>query len=685
MTQPVSREQRFTKTHPCPICSGWKEKPRHIGERCAGYLSEGGDVAFCTREEHAGTLELQTHLNPPAYAHALNGCTCGVAHAENRNGLPAQTVNVNKRSKKRSSVEEYRWEYKGADSKTYVKHKVGRGENSETWWDPAPLAGMELDLYETTPLEDVPEGKTIDLTDGEHDADEIHEDGGYAVTSGSLAQLTEAHAERLASRHVRVHADRDGGEGVRQARRAMRLLQRYSCEVEVVEAWEGKDAADHLSRGNSLNNFYPVWYMPIPRLREEPKEPEMREEAFYGPAGEYVHLIDGHTEADPRAILVQLLVAFGNTVSRNPHHAVGNDRHGANENVLVVGDSASARKGTGVREVEAFLADAIPSYNADRERPNVMYGGLVSGEGLVARVANRTEVSAETSDGTTKVHVEEKHDGRVLVIEDEFGAILSVLLRQGVTLSTMLRKGWDGRPIENNSISNPYEARDHHISVIAHVTQFELRERLQNIDMANGFANRFLFCFSKREKYLPEPGRPKEGEYKALVATFASAHAFARKQREMKMDKAARKYWNERMYPELETQQYMGVLDALTARRSAHVLRLALIYALLDESREIRVAHLDAARAVSDYSEATCTFIFSDLTGNKDADKILEAVRDHVDGMSRRDIHNLFSGNRKVEQIDFALDLLLRNHLIEEVSNVQKKGPGRRATRYYAL
>jgi hypothetical protein len=68
--------------------------------------------------------------------------------------------------------------------------------------------------------------------------------------------------------------------------------------------------------------------------------------AFCGLAGELVAAIAPSTEADPVAILVQLLVAVGSILGRGPHYQVGASRHRANEFVVLVGPSGSGRKGS---------------------------------------------------------------------------------------------------------------------------------------------------------------------------------------------------------------------------------------------------------------------------------------------------------------------------------------------------
>jgi putative DNA primase/helicase len=79
MSKTVSREQRFTKAHPCPICQGYDQEPRGQRVRCWGFLSSDGAYAHCSRDEYAGTLPLEEASL--TYAHRLTGdCRCGDRH-----------------------------------------------------------------------------------------------------------------------------------------------------------------------------------------------------------------------------------------------------------------------------------------------------------------------------------------------------------------------------------------------------------------------------------------------------------------------------------------------------------------------------------------------------------------------------------------------------------------------------
>ena len=69
------------------------------------------------------------------------------------------------------------------------------------------------------------------------------------------------------------------------------------------------------------------------------------------------------------------------------------------------------------------------------------------------------------------------------------------------------------------------------------------------------------------------------------------------------------------------------MLGAIIGRTEAQVIRIALIYALLDQRDKIDLVHLEAAIAVWEYCEASARYIFGDALGDPIADEILQAVR----------------------------------------------------------
>ena len=98
---------------------------------------------------------------------------------------------------------------------------------------------------------------------------------------------------------------------------------------------------------------------------------------------------------------------------------------------------------------------------------------------------------------------------------------------------------------------------------------------------------------------------------------------------------------------------------AATARAEAHSARLALLYALLDCSDVIRLPHLEAALAFWSDSEASARWVFGDSIGDPTADEIWSLARDRHDGITRTEVSNLFSRNKKAREIDRALQALI--------------------------
>jgi hypothetical protein len=114
------------------------------------------------------------------------------------------------------------------------------------------------------------------------------------------------------------------------------------------------------------------------------------EKAYYGLAGEIAHAIEPHTEADPAAVLIQLLVAFGNVVGHTAYYQVEADQHHTNLFTVLVGDSSKARKGTSWGHVKSIFGEIDPSWQNDR-----LTTGLSSGEGLIWAVKDEADRDEE--------------------------------------------------------------------------------------------------------------------------------------------------------------------------------------------------------------------------------------------------------------------------------------------------
>jgi hypothetical protein len=203
---------------------------------------------------------------------------------------------------------------------------------------------------------------------------------------------------------------------------------------------------------------------------------------------------------------------------------------------------------------------------------------------------------------------------------------------------------------------------------------------MSTTEMANGFANRFLWISAKRSRVLPHGGNLQDADLAPLVERLKRAIELGKRGGEIRRDGQANKTW-ETVYEQLSSGK-PGLLGAILSRNAAQVVRLGTIYALLDESLTVREEHLLAALALWEYAEASARFIFGDAVGDPVADAILSALRVSHEGLTRTEISDQFSRNRDKKGIDFALTALSRQGLAR---STQEKTTGRPIEKWIAV
>lgn len=387
--------------------------------------------------------------------------------------------------------------------------------------------------------------------------------------------------------------------------------------------------------------------------RAEPEWPTMDEAAYYGLAGDVVSAVAPHSEADPVALLVQFLCAFGNVIGRAPFYRIEADKHHANLFAALVGQTSKARKGTSWGRAISIVRVVDQTWCDDRVK-----SGLSSGEGLINEVRD-PRMEWDKKEQCEVVVDNGVEDKRLMIIEPEFAGVLAVAERHGNNLSPIIRKAWDGGILSTMTKASPLKATDAHISIVAHVTVDELRSRLTRTDIANGFANRFIYMLVRRSKELPFGGSLSDSEIAEWGDRTAGAVYRAKNIGRITWEAAASDEWL-RVYGSISADR-PGLLGAVTARAEAQVVRLAMLYAAIDGAARISLDHLRAALAVWRYAEASAAHIFGDLVGDPVADEIMQALLQAGQaGMTRTTIRDLFGRNRSADRIGAALALLLK-------------------------
>ena len=364
--------------------------------------------------------------------------------------------------------------------------------------------------------------------------------------------------------------------------------------------------------------------------------------AFYGLPGEVVRTIEAQSEADPAALLVTFLATFGAAVGRVPHAVADGAEHPARLFAVLVGETSKARKGTSWTHIRQIFLGADQWFTDER-----VIGGFGSGEAVVDAAADPA-------------------DRRMLVVEPEWARILSVGRRDGSTLSPLLRQAWDGDRLAVRSRSQgSVVADDAHIAVLGHVTVEEVRAKLTDTEMANGFANRHLFCLVRRSKLLPSGGHLGDREVRQLAQRTRAALMGAREVGVLRRTRSAETLWA-KMYQKMADDDPGGLLGSVIARDAAQVLRLSVTYALSAASATIDDCHVEAAWALWTYCRQSAAHIFGDACGNPLADRVLRALRDAgAEGLDGRDLDRAVGrGHVSASEMQAARELLTRRGLI---------------------
>lgn len=336
----------------------------------------------------------------------------------------------------------------------------------------------------------------------------------------------------------------------------------------------------------------PDWAPAYPR-------PVMDSAALYGLAGDIVLALADETEADIAAMYLTVLTYVGNMLGGEARAYVGDDEHPGRLFTAIVGETSTGAKGTSAAAIRPIVRAASQDWFEHR-----IFHGFSSGEAIVSEWAD------------------DAIDRRGMVLEPEFARILTVAGREGSTLSPIFRQAWDGTTLSVRRAKDRMIARGVHMSVLAHITPSELRAKLSDTDTLNGFANRFLYVYSKRSKKLPSGGYVEPGVIGGLAKRLASV--ISPIQRVYRRTFSAEDLWAKLYLAEPDRD---GIVGALTARSAAQRLRLAVIFAALDGALQIRPEHILAADACWRYAVASVEHIFGDLRADRKQDRLLRALR----------------------------------------------------------
>jgi hypothetical protein len=411
-----------------------------------------------------------------------------------------------------------------------------------------------------------------------------------------------------------------------------------------------------------------------------PNWPELHPNALYGLSGEFTDLATENSEADPVAVLLTFLARFGVECGPGPHLMVGDSKHYPRIFSVLVGASSKARKGTSAKPVGVvFNLDELFNARSDPNTPPIKTarcspGPLSSGEGITNAVRDETKewkLNTKTGHGKWIVTDPGVEDKRLFILDEEFASALSCTKREGNTLSPIIRNIWDNGAIDPLTKTSKISATGAHIGIVTHITIAELCKMLNETETLNGFANRFLWACVRRSKLVPFPKPMDPGKLYLIQDKLMEIIQTNKNIGRMVFSPQATQRWL--LEYEDISKERTGLIGSVLNRAETQVLRLAMLYALLDSSAEIKSHHLDAALAIWTYCEKSVGFIFAGKSEDPTAGRILAALKNGP--KSKTELHGIFKRHKRAQGLDVALRQLISQNKIKQRKEATKGAP----------
>lgn len=372
--------------------------------------------------------------------------------------------------------------------------------------------------------------------------------------------------------------------------------------------------------------------MPPPSLTMGPDghvrcRPQPHERTYSNVLGQIASEMDPTTEADKIAVFGSLLASVGVALGPTVRTQVGDSDHPLLAWFILCGPTSAGRKGTAGEVAGRVMKAALPDFAT-----NNVTSGLSSGEGLIAAVADSDDPDAPP------------RDKRLLVIENEYGNVMSRGRRDGNTLPGVLREAWDGRHLRVTTRS-PLIAKDAHIGVVGHIAPKEFRRLISTRELSGGSYNRYLLLYVERSKMLPHGGGADPALVDRLGRDLRKRIEAASEVKMIATASTARAAWED-IYHEFAMLEHDEQVAEWVARALPYTRRVAALHALMDGASEVGAHHLQSAADLVRYGLASARYVLEASSPHSDTETIARAIREAGSaGIKRSAITHKF-GNR---------------------------------------
>jgi len=317
------------------------------------------------------------------------------------------------------------------------------------------------------------------------------------------------------------------------------------------------------------------------------------EDAYYGVLGEIAHRHRDQIPLNLLALYAMLLPAIGSLIGRRAVITVSRDRHYTNLFTAIVGSTGKG-KGTCWNIVEYLLKEIDPT-SKDR-----LHCDAASAQGLIRLVrdaSTHVQRGKEIKDpGVT--------DKRCLMVFEEMDTLFVAMSRQGSTLAPVWNMAYDGKTLDNNTKEVSERATDPHISAVCHITEDSFQQAVANVSkglgVSNGLFNRFITVHAHRDpsRKLPRGGEmPDVSDLAENIRDTLKGLGTTNDAVKIDWHALTHAEWAEFVDAVDSDHPFLAGLGGLAARLKPAVMRVAMLFAILDRATEIMPCHLKAAKS----------------------------------------------------------------------------------------
>ncbi|WP_312283570.1 DUF3987 domain-containing protein [Candidatus Igneacidithiobacillus taiwanensis] len=334
---------------------------------------------------------------------------------------------------------------------------------------------------------------------------------------------------------------------------------------------------------------------------------------LYGIIGEIGKAGAAGREVHPVAVAAAALAWLSAEVGRDIYLPIGDTYHHARLFLLHVGRTARGGKGDSLGLVKRIRSEVARTHDGLLGQEH--NGGLSTREGITLSIHDGYTLGKQEFPAIT--------DKRLWIVESEFANVLAQGKRDGNTLLPALRDLWDGISLKPLNKSSRIWVSDPHVSLLGNITPHELRARFEKGEIMGGTLNRLMIIWAERTCLVPFPAQTNDGTVADLAGKVASALCWAKGEypnkqnsRMASISPAAADLWMSE-YKRLRAPHPAGeIIAAATERRAAYAMRIALLFAILDQSLTIEAHHLRAGIAWADYGAESAAYVLAVLDGD---------------------------------------------------------------------